>query len=73
LIKKTSAKDPPHSLMLLGKTSGDWYVLTVRITYFAAPSVNFFLGFQEYDREGYIHKFRRKKQINPETLKIHKQ
>ncbi len=33
----------------------------------------FFLGFQEYDREGYKHKFRRKKQFNPETLKIHKQ
>jgi len=40
--EKTSVKDPPHSLMLLGKTSGDWYVLTVGRTYFAAPAVNFF-------------------------------
>jgi hypothetical protein len=35
------------------------------------------LGFQEYDREGYVDKFRRKKQFkkqfNPETSKIHKQ
>ncbi len=33
----------------------------------------FCLGFKEYDREGYDHKFRRKKLFNPETLKIQKQ
>jgi hypothetical protein len=70
LIKKTSAKDPPHSLILLGKTSGDGYVLTVWNTYFAAPTVNFF---KNMTGKGTITKFRRKKQFNPETLKIHKQ
>jgi hypothetical protein len=60
-MKKTSVKDPHHFLILLRKTSGAGYVLTVRSTYFAASSVNFFFGFQEYDREGYHHEFRRKK------------
>jgi hypothetical protein len=32
LIKKASAKDPPHYVMLLRKTSGDGYVWTVRTT-----------------------------------------
>jgi hypothetical protein len=43
LIKKTSAKDPPHFLILFRKTSGDEHALTVWSTFFAAPSVNFFL------------------------------
>ncbi len=33
-----------NSLILLGKTSGNGYVLTVRSTYFTAPAVNFFFG-----------------------------
>jgi hypothetical protein len=33
LIKRTSAKDPPHFPILLRKTSGDGYVWTVWITH----------------------------------------
>jgi hypothetical protein len=42
LIKKTSAKHPPHFLILLRKTSGDWYVLTVWEHIFCGASREFF-------------------------------
>jgi hypothetical protein len=54
LIKKTSAKDPPHFLILPTKTSGDGYVLTVWSIYFAAPAVIFFFEFKNMTGKGTI-------------------